>query len=81
MLLRQLNFGVLLVLQLLNTYYKGKTPLFFYLLFLLLLSERGLSPESYLEFYHPRSFANKSVAYKKSVVPEEIEENGFHKPK
>ena len=42
MLLRQLNFSVLLVSQLFYVYYKGKTPLFFNLQFLLLLSENVL---------------------------------------
>ena len=32
-----------------------KTPLVFNLQFLLLLSERGLSPESYLAIFHPRA--------------------------
>ena len=55
MFLRQLNFGVLLVEQLFFIYYKGKTPLFCDLQFLLLLSERWLSPESCLAVCHSRS--------------------------
>ena len=47
-LLRQLNFDILSVYQLLYIYYKGKSPLFFNLLFLLLLSEKSLGPESCL---------------------------------
>ena len=44
-LLRQLNFGISSVYQPFYVYYKGKTPLFFNLQFLFLLTERGLSPE------------------------------------
>ena len=36
-------------------YYKGKTPLFFSLQFLLFLSKKGLSPESCLAICHPRA--------------------------
>ena len=53
MFLRQLNFDVLLVKQLFYVYYKGKTPLFYNLQFLLSLSERGLSSESCLAFCYP----------------------------
>ena len=59
MLLRQLNFGVLSVQQLLYVCYKEKIPFSFNLWFLLLLSEGGLSPESCLAICHP-------VAYKKT---------------
>ena len=45
MLLRQLNFGLLSAKQPFYFLYEGKTLLFFNLQFLLLLSEKGLSPE------------------------------------
>ena len=53
MLLRQANFGFLSVQQLFYVYYKGKT-FFLNLQFLLLLSERALSPEICLANFHPR---------------------------
>ena len=55
MLLRKLNFGVLSASQLFYVYHKEKTPLFFNLKFLLLLDERGLSPESCLAICHSRA--------------------------
>ena len=67
MFLRQLNFGVLSVWKPVYVYCKGKTPLFFNLYFLLLLSERGLSPESCLAIYHARAVAYKLAAYIKIV--------------
>ena len=54
-LLRQLNFGVVLVSKLFYVYYKRITPLFFNQQFLLLLSERGSSSESCLTICHPRA--------------------------
>ena len=65
MLLRQLNFGVLSTNQLFYVYCKGKTPLFFNLQFSLLLSRRGLCPESCLAICHPGLVAYKPLAYKK----------------
>ena len=55
MFLRQLKFGANSVQYLFYIYYKEKTPLCFNLSFLLLLSERGLSPESCSAIYHPRA--------------------------
>ena len=55
MLLRQLNCDVSSTQQLCYVDCKGKTPLFSYLQFLLLLSEKGLSPESCLAICHPRA--------------------------
>ena len=54
MFLRQLNFRVLSFFQLLYVNCKGKSQFFFNLQFLLLLNERGLSPESCLAICHPR---------------------------
>ena len=50
MLLRQLNFGLLSAKQPFYFLYEGKTLLFFNLQFLLLLSEKGLSPEVAQQF-------------------------------
>ena len=70
MLLRQLNFGELLVYQLFYVYYKAKTLLFLNLLFLLLLSERGLSNLVKIswQFAIRVLVVYKLVAYKKSVL-------------
>ena len=63
MLSRQVNFGTLSVQQLFYVYYKRKTPFFFNLQFLLLLSERNLSPESCLAICRPRLVAFKPVVF------------------
>ena len=63
MLLRQLNFGALLVYQLFYAYYKGKTPLFFNLQFLLLRSEKGKDAQ---QLAIRGLVAYKPVAYKKN---------------
>ena len=55
MFYRQLDFGVLLFQQLFYAYCKGKTQFFLSLQFLLLLSERALSPESCLAIFHVRA--------------------------
>ena len=57
--------------QLFYAYYKGKTPLFFNLQFLLLFSERCLNPESCLAICHPRLvelLINQLLIIKLSVV-------------
>ena len=53
MLLRWLKFGAFHLTAILTAYYKKITPLFFNLLFLLLLNERGLSRESWSAVFHP----------------------------
>ena len=63
MLLRQLNFGALLIYQLFYAYYKGKTPLFFNLRFLLLCSEKGKDAQ---QLAIRGLVAYKPVAYKKN---------------
>ena len=55
MLSRQLNFSVFLGQLLFYVYYKGKTPLFLNLQFLLLLSEKRLIPESCFAICNPRA--------------------------
>ena len=63
MLLRQLNFGALLIYQLFYAYYKGETPLFFNLRFLLLCSEKGKDAQ---QLAIRGLVAYKPVAYKKT---------------
>ena len=63
-------WNIILVYYRFNSYFKGKSPLFFNLRFLLLFSKRRLSPGICLAICHlrVRLVAHKVVAYKKNYT-------------